>query len=457
MSLRPEIGEALDGARRGRGGGGVRHRLGADGGGALRGHRRGRPGGRGAAAAVGGRDRERLRRGPRDRVPPMRTGLGVRCASTRWCIASWCCSRSPTRCSATRCPRSTPRRSLDDLADCLGQWTYLVVGGARVPRDGGVRGPGVPGRDGGDPRRRDRRQGRRRRSSSRSRWSGSRRGLGDTASFYIGTRLGKDFILRHGQRVRITPERFAQVEDYFSRHGGKTILVGRFLGLVRALAPFIAGSSGMRYRAFLPYSVLGHRPVGRDVLAARLRPGREHRAWPRTSRAAASSSSARSSRSSSARSSRSATCGCRRTARSWSRRMEETRLGEPLVVALGRRIEPQARFLWHRVTPGNLGLEFTTIDGGAGGLALHRDRLRRDRRRRSGADAGRREGVRDRRRPALGLVHGRERGGDDAGLGSVTLAVALVAAVCARAGPALAGAGGARGRRSRSSIWRCRS
>ena len=80
---------------------------------------------------------------------------------------------------------------------------------------------------------------------------------GDSASFYIGTRLGREFILRHGHRVRITPERFAQVEDYFGRHGGKTILVGRFLGLVRALAPFIAGSSGMRYRAFLPYSVLG--------------------------------------------------------------------------------------------------------------------------------------------------------------------------------------------------------
>ena len=57
--------------------------------------------------------------------------------------------------------------------------------------------------------------------------------------------------------MRITQERFEQVEAYFARHGGKTILVGRFIGLVRALAPFIAGSSGMRYRAFVPYSVLG--------------------------------------------------------------------------------------------------------------------------------------------------------------------------------------------------------
>ena len=64
-------------------------------------------------------------------------------------------------------------------------------------------------------------------------------------------------MLKHGPRVRITHERFESVEGYFASHGGKTILVGRFIGLVRALAPFIAGSSGMQYRAFVPYSVLG--------------------------------------------------------------------------------------------------------------------------------------------------------------------------------------------------------
>ena len=70
---------------------------------------------------------------------------------------------------------------------------------------------------------------------------------GDSVSFLLGRRLGRGFVMRHGPRVRITHERFARVEDYFSRHGGKTILVGRFIGLVRALAPFVAGSSGMRY------------------------------------------------------------------------------------------------------------------------------------------------------------------------------------------------------------------
>jgi membrane protein DedA with SNARE-associated domain/membrane-associated phospholipid phosphatase len=81
--------------------------------------------------------------------------------------------------------------------------------------------------------------------------------LGDTTSFYIGRRLGRGFLEKHGPRVKITHERLEQVEGYFDRHGGKTILIGRFIGLVRALAPFIAGSSGMPYRRFIPYSIVG--------------------------------------------------------------------------------------------------------------------------------------------------------------------------------------------------------
>ena len=80
---------------------------------------------------------------------------------------------------------------------------------------------------------------------------------GDSVSFYLGARLGRDFLVRNGPRFRITEDRLTQVEEYFSNHGGKTILIGRFIGLVRALAPFIAGTSNMRYGAFAPYSILG--------------------------------------------------------------------------------------------------------------------------------------------------------------------------------------------------------
>ena len=64
-------------------------------------------------------------------------------------------------------------------------------------------------------------------------------------------------MVRHGARVKITEERLEQVEAFFERRGGMTILIGRFIGLVRAIAPFIAGASRMPLRKFLPYDVLG--------------------------------------------------------------------------------------------------------------------------------------------------------------------------------------------------------
>lgn len=79
---------------------------------------------------------------------------------------------------------------------------------------------------------------------------------GDTTSFFLGRRLGRGFLLQHGQEFAITPERLDQVDAFFRSHGNKTILVGRFVGLVRALAPFIAGASKMHIRRFLPVDYL---------------------------------------------------------------------------------------------------------------------------------------------------------------------------------------------------------
>jgi undecaprenyl-diphosphatase len=81
--------------------------------------------------------------------------------------------------------------------------------------------------------------------------------LGDLTSYTLGRRLGREFMVKHGARVKITEERLEQVEAFFARRGGVTILIGRFIGLVRAIAPFIAGASHMPLRKFLPYDVLG--------------------------------------------------------------------------------------------------------------------------------------------------------------------------------------------------------
>ena len=79
---------------------------------------------------------------------------------------------------------------------------------------------------------------------------------GDVTSFTLGRRLGRRWLLRHGQRLKITEERLDQVEGFFEKRGGATILIGRFLGFVRPLLPFTAGASKMPLRRFLPYDVL---------------------------------------------------------------------------------------------------------------------------------------------------------------------------------------------------------
>jgi membrane protein DedA with SNARE-associated domain/membrane-associated phospholipid phosphatase len=81
--------------------------------------------------------------------------------------------------------------------------------------------------------------------------------LGDVTSYTLGRKLGRAWLVRHGERVKITEDRLRWVEGFFERRGGATILIGRFIGLARALAPFIAGASKLPLRTFLPYDVVG--------------------------------------------------------------------------------------------------------------------------------------------------------------------------------------------------------
>jgi membrane-associated protein len=80
---------------------------------------------------------------------------------------------------------------------------------------------------------------------------------GDMVSFVIGRRLGRPFIQQHGPRLRIGPERLERVERFYARHGGSAVLLGRFVGVVRAVSPFVAGASGMGLRRFIPWSLAG--------------------------------------------------------------------------------------------------------------------------------------------------------------------------------------------------------
>jgi membrane protein DedA with SNARE-associated domain/membrane-associated phospholipid phosphatase len=80
---------------------------------------------------------------------------------------------------------------------------------------------------------------------------------GDVTSYFLGRRLGREFLLRHGDRLKLTHGRLERIERFFDRWGGAAILIGRFVGLVRAFAPFIAGASRLPFQRFLPYDVVG--------------------------------------------------------------------------------------------------------------------------------------------------------------------------------------------------------
>jgi membrane protein DedA with SNARE-associated domain len=80
---------------------------------------------------------------------------------------------------------------------------------------------------------------------------------GDAISFALGRRLGRRFLERHGARVGVSPPRLVRIDRFFAEHGGAALLIGRFVGLIRAFAPLMAGSAGTSYRRVAPFSVAG--------------------------------------------------------------------------------------------------------------------------------------------------------------------------------------------------------
>jgi membrane-associated protein len=153
-------------------------------------------------------------------------------------------------------PRPDLEGALTDLSDSLGAWTYALVAGLAFLETGAFVGLIAPGETAivlggvvaaeGDvslP------------LIVLAAWLAA--ALGDLASYALGRRLGRGFLEARGPRFGVTPARLATVERFFARHGGKAILIGRFIGLVRAVAPFLAGSARLPLRSFLPYSLAG--------------------------------------------------------------------------------------------------------------------------------------------------------------------------------------------------------
>ncbi|MGB4342149.1 MAG: DedA family protein [Moraxellaceae bacterium] len=79
--------------------------------------------------------------------------------------------------------------------------------------------------------------------------------LGDTVNYHIGHYIGPK-VFEHENRF-IKREYLLQTRAFFERHGGKTIIIARFMPIIRTFAPFVAGVGAMQYRRFLLFNLVG--------------------------------------------------------------------------------------------------------------------------------------------------------------------------------------------------------
>lgn len=79
--------------------------------------------------------------------------------------------------------------------------------------------------------------------------------LGDTVNYWIGRRFG-GWMMRKFPRI-VKPDHIEKTNEFFVRYGGKTIIIARFVPIVRTFAPFVAGSGDMNYGRFMYFNVIG--------------------------------------------------------------------------------------------------------------------------------------------------------------------------------------------------------
>ncbi len=79
---------------------------------------------------------------------------------------------------------------------------------------------------------------------------------GDQFGYWIGTRIGPTLFDRPKSRW-FNPHHVTRAHRFFDRYGAKTIVLARFVPIVRTFAPIVAGIGTMRYRTFVMYNVLG--------------------------------------------------------------------------------------------------------------------------------------------------------------------------------------------------------
>lgn len=79
--------------------------------------------------------------------------------------------------------------------------------------------------------------------------------LGDTVNYWVGNMAGHKLVEKFPRLIK--KQHLDRTHEFFERYGGKTIIIARFVPIVRTLAPFVAGIGAMTYRRFMTYNVAG--------------------------------------------------------------------------------------------------------------------------------------------------------------------------------------------------------
>jgi membrane-associated protein len=80
--------------------------------------------------------------------------------------------------------------------------------------------------------------------------------IGHTTNYWIGNKVGQRLFSDPRSRI-FNLKHLQQTQAFFERHGAKTIMLSRFIPLIRTFAPFVAGMGSMRYPKFFAYNVAG--------------------------------------------------------------------------------------------------------------------------------------------------------------------------------------------------------
>ena len=84
--------------------------------------------------------------------------------------------------------------------------------------------------------------------------------FGDSLNYAIGRYIGPKIFQRPDSRW-FRQEHLRQTQAFYDKYGGVTIIIGRFVPIIRTFAPFLAGVAGMPYRRFLCFNVVGGRAL----------------------------------------------------------------------------------------------------------------------------------------------------------------------------------------------------